>query len=122
MTTDEIIARLVIFSERLRGSVTQALCLNSTSQSLNENEEWRKAIAGSRVSAAANIVQHAVLRELILIIVRVLDKPRGKVEDSDKVSFPVISKWLERAEIQDELVLRGRSWFSEGYRADENEA
>lgn len=122
MNTEQIITRLDLYSKRLRQSVTQALCLNSTFQSLNENEEWRTAIAGNRVAAAANIVQHAVLRELILIVVRVFDQPRRKLETSDKVSFPVISMWLEREDVRDELLRRARGWFGDGYRADENEA
>lgn len=121
VTITDVIARLDRYSKRLRESVVQAQCLNSTFKSLNESEEWRRAISGTPVSAAANIVQHAVLRELILIIVRVLDRPRGKLENSDKVSFPVIAAWLDCTEIRQELFQRARNWFGEGYRAEENE-
>jgi hypothetical protein len=102
--------------------VVQALCLHTTFRSLNEGEEWRREISRGPASAATNIVQHAVLRELILILVRVFDKPRAKLETSDKVSFAVVSMWLERGDIREALAARARVWFPDGYRADENEA
>jgi len=122
MNTAQIISRLEGYSKRLRGSVVQAQCLKSTFQSLNENENWRQAISRSRATSAANIMQHAVLRELILILVRVFDRPRGPIEKSEKVSFPVISQWLEKDDVRDALIANARNWFPAGYRADENEA
>lgn len=59
------------------------------------------------IAGAYNVVLHALLREIILIIVRVFDKPR-KLENSDKVSFVVIGEWLERDGICEALIEKAR--------------
>ena len=53
-----------------------------------------------------------MLRELILIVVRVLDSPR-KLETSDKISFVVIGQWLEREEVREALIEQARNRHGE---------
>lgn len=120
MTTDtnEIIDRLDGYARRLYGSVCQATSLYAAFRSLNESEEWRKALIGP-VAHAANIIQHALLRELTLVLVRVLDKPRV-LETSDKISFVVIGLWLQKDEIRESLVDRARKRHGEKW-ADQHE-
>lgn len=121
-TVDETIARLTVYSKRLHQSVCQAKVLYTCFQSLNEKQELRERINSTKASTATNIMMHAVLRELMLILVRVFDKPgyRG-IERSDKVSFPVISAWLEREPIRAGLLERARLWLPDGYLANEHE-
>lgn len=96
-TTEEILARLDAYSRRLHGSVEQATSLHAVFWRLNKaalKAKKRDKLWGP-LAGTFNIIQHALLRELILIIVRVLDKPRN-LETSDKISFVVIGRWLER--------------------------
>lgn len=122
-TVDETIERLTTYAERLNQSVTQAKLLYASFQSLNENEELREFVGQTPAASASNILMHAALRELMLILVRVFDRAgRFPIEKSDKVTFPIVAEWLARAPIRAALIKRARDWFEDGYRADENEA
>lgn len=122
-TADETIERLITYSERLYQSVTQAKVLYACFQSLNENKELRTLIAKTPAASASNILMHAALRELMLILVRVFDRAgHSGIEKSDKVTFPIIAEWLARAPIRAALIDRARNWFEDGYLADKNEA
>jgi len=108
-TTEEILARLDAYSRRLHGSVEQATSLHAVFWRLNKaalKAKKRDKLWGP-LAGTFNIIQHALLRELTLIVVRVLDKPR-KLETSDKVSFVVIGRWLERDEVCEALIERAR--------------
>lgn len=107
--TEEILARLQAYSRRLHASVEQATALEAVFSALNDAS--RKATDSDKLwgpmAGTFNIIQHTLLRELTLIIVRVLDTPR-KLETSDKVSFVVIAQWLERDGIPEALVEEAR--------------
>lgn len=121
-TPDETVDRLSTYSERLHQSVSQARILFNCFQSLNENRDLRERINDGPAAIATNVMVHAVLRELIMVLVRVFDRPgRNGVERSDKGSFPVIVEWLARDPIRDVLVHRARNWLDEDM-ADINEA
>jgi hypothetical protein len=113
-TTEEILARLDAFSRRLHGSVEQATSLHAVFWRLNKaalKAKKRDKLWGP-LAGTFNIIQHALLRELIIIIVRVLDKPRN-LETSDKVSFVVIGRWLERGEVSQALIESARKRHGE---------
>ena len=109
LTTEEILARLEAYSRRLHGSVEQATALQAVFSALNEGslKATKRDKLWGPMAGAFNIIQHALLRELTLIIVRVLDRPR-KLETSDKVSFVVIAQWLERDGVSEALVEKAR--------------
>jgi predicted small metal-binding protein len=113
-TTEEILARLDAYSRRLHGSVEQATSLHAVFWRLNKaalKAKKRDKLWGP-LAGTFNIIQHALLRELILIIVRVLDKPRN-LETSDKISFVVIGRWLERDEVPQSLIEHARKRHGE---------
>lgn len=121
-TADETIKRLAAYTERLYQSATQAKVLNACFQSLNENKKLRERIAKTPAASASNILMHAALRELMMILVRVFDRPGNRgIEKSDKVTFPIIAEWLKREPIRKALLERARNWFDDGYLADRNE-
>ena len=105
-TTNDDMARLDAYARRLHDSVVQATILHATFRSLNESKEWQASLVGSIVNSAYTI-QHALLREPILILVRVHDKP-SNLETTDKVSFFVVGHWLQKAGVQEALVARAR--------------
>ncbi len=108
-TSAEILARLDAYSRRLHGSVEQATSLHAVFWRLNKaalKAKKRDKLWGP-LAGTFNIIQHALLRELIIIIVRVLDKPRS-LETSDKISFVVIGRWLERDEVSQALIEHAR--------------
>ena len=114
LTNDEILARLDAYSRRLWQTVEQATSLHSVFRTLNDTAlkaRKREKLWGP-IAGAYNIIQHALLRELILIAVRVLDKPRN-LEKSDKVSFVVIGQWLERDEVCEALIENARKRHGE---------
>jgi hypothetical protein len=114
LTTEEILARLDAYSRRLHGSVEQATSLHAVFWTLNKavlKARKRDELWGP-LAVTFNIIQHALLRELIIIIVRVLDKPRN-LETSDKVSFVVIGRWLEREEVSRALIENARKRHGE---------
>ena len=120
-TPEETIARLTIYSQRLRASVTQAKILYVSFQSLNGNPDLRETVNGTPARTATNLIMHAVLRELIMILVRVFDKAgHNGIMRSDKVTFPIVAEWIARVPIHDLLIEKARVWFPDGYRADEN--
>lgn len=99
---------------RLYGTVQQATSLHAVFSTLNKSAlkaKKRDKLWGP-MAGAFNIIQHALLRELTLIVVRVMDKPR-KLESSDKVSFVVIGQWLERDEICEALIENSRKRHAE---------
>jgi hypothetical protein len=109
LTNEEVLARLDTYSRRLYGTVQQATSLHAVFWTLNKSvlkAKKRDKIYGP-LAGALNIIQHSLLRELTLIVVRVLDKPR-KLETSDKVSFVVIGQWLERDEVCEALIEKAR--------------
>lgn len=121
-TVEETIERLATYTDRLYQSATQAKVLYACFQSLNENKELRDRIAKTPAASASNIMMHAALRELMIVLVRVFDRPgyRG-IDKSDKVTFPIIAEWLQREPIRNALLERARNWFDDGYLADRNE-
>lgn len=120
---EQTIERLTTYSKRLHGSISQAKILYVFFQSLNDNRELRDRINGTEANIATNLLMHAVLRELILILVRVFDGPgRYGIERSDKVTFPIIAQWLEREPIRAALLERAQHWFEDGYKAEQNAA
>lgn len=109
LTNDQICARLAGYSRRLWKTAEQATSLHAVFLTLNNaalKARKREKLWGP-IAGAYNVIQHALLRELILIIVRVLDEPRN-LEKSDKVSFVVIGRWLERDGICEALVENAR--------------
>ena len=109
LTNDQICARLAGYSRRLWKTAEQATSLHAVFLTLNNSAikaRKREKLWGP-IAGAYNLVQHALLRELILVIVRVFDKPRN-LEKSDKVSFVVIGGWLERDEICKALMENAR--------------
>lgn len=122
LTTEQAVQRLATYSERLRQSVYQAMSLYACFQALNDSPEPRTAVNTTPAKAAANIIQHAMLRELILILVRVFDgRGHYPLEATDKVSFPVILEWVTQPLIEADLIAKARLWFADGHRANENE-
>jgi hypothetical protein len=120
---DVTIERLTAYSERLHQTATQAKVLYACFQSLNENKELRERIAKTPAASASNILMHAALRELMMILVRVFDRPgRWGIEKSDKVTFPIIAEWLKREPIREALLQRARNWLDDGYLAERHEA
>ena len=120
-TPEETIARLTIYSQRLRASVTQAKILYVSFQSLNGNPDLRETVNGTPARTATNLIMHAVLRELIMILVRVFDKAgHNGIMRSDKVTFPIIAEWIAQPPIHDLLIEKAKVWFPDGYNADEN--
>ncbi len=109
-TNEEILARLDAYSRRLHGTVEQATSINAVFWTLNKAalKTKKQDKLWGPMAGAFNIIQHALLRELTLIVVRVLDKPQ-KLETTDKVSFVVVGQWLERDEICEALVERARN-------------
>lgn len=119
----QTIERLKAYSKRIHENVAQAKALYACFQSLNENRELRESISWTKASVAANLFMHAVLRELMLILVKVFDGPgRHGIEKSDKVTFPIIAAWLAREPVRAALLEKARSWLDDGDLADEHEA
>lgn len=119
---DQTVDRLTTYSLRLHQSISQARILFACFQALNEKRDLRERINDGPAAIATNVMVHAVLRELIMVLVRVFDRPghRG-VERSDRGSFPVIAVWLARDPIREVIVHRARNWLDEDM-ADINEA
>lgn len=122
-TPEETVERLTLYAERLHQNVAQARVLYACFQSLNENRELHDLIAKTPAAFASNTLMNSVLRELVMILVRVFDGiGRYKLEKTDKVTFPVVAAWLARQPIHDLLIQRAHEWFEDGYLADRNEA
>jgi hypothetical protein len=101
--------------------VTQAKILYVSFQSLNGNPDLRETVNGTPARTATNLIMHAVLRELIMILVRVFDKAgHNGIMRSDKVTFPIIAEWIAQPPIHDLLIEKAKVWFPDGYNADEN--
>lgn len=120
ISIDDVTARLTAYSQRLRGSTYRAIHLHETFASFNDPANpLRQGGAYSIASTAVNVLLDAALRELILILVRTLDQPRGHVLQSDKVSFPVVLQLASLPGVRDRLTENARAWL-EGDNADQN--
>lgn len=122
-TPEETVERLTAYAERLHQNVAQAKVLYACFQSLNENRDLHERIVKTPAGFASNTLMNSVLRELMMIVVRVFDE-RGsyKLEKTDKVTFPVVAEWIAREPIHDLLIERARNWFDDGFNAEKNEA
>ena len=77
------------------------MALHEAWSTMNGLGERRRTLARSPASPAAGVIQDALLRELVIVLVRVLDRPHGYVLQTDKVSFPVCLDLLERPGVLD---------------------
>lgn len=121
-----IIDRLSRYSKRLRASTYRTIQLVEIFQSYNDPANPLRApdLARHRASGAVNHLIDAAIRELVLIVVRVFDRPRQgqDVLRSDKVSFPVVLQLAAIAGVREYLREDARCWFEDGFQADRNEA
>jgi hypothetical protein len=105
-----VVARLERCSRRIWGATRRARELREVWTVLNEGRAVRMAISRSPASAAATILQDALLREQILIIVRLFDFPRGPALKSNRISFPVVRELLTLPGVMEVFTERARSW------------
>lgn len=109
--------------ERMQETTLRAIELGEIFASFNDaaNPLRDNALAPHGEAATVNAMMDAVIRELVVILVRVFDGPgqRGALK-SDKVSFPVMLELSRLPGISTYFAADARVWYRD-FLSDENE-
>jgi hypothetical protein len=105
----EVVAsRIAHDSRRIHQAAVNALHLCEIWITFNDAEEQRRVVGASPTSLAAAVYEEAVLQNLVLIAVRLFDKPRGCVVTTDRISFPVIQGLLSLPGVSEMIIDRAQ--------------
>lgn len=109
----DVVTRLEHCSRRIYRASVDALYLCETWSTFNGAADQRRAISQSPAGIAAAVYEDAALRNLILILVRLLDSlGKRRVLESDKISFPVVQCLLSLPGVTDVFIERARTSIS----------
>lgn len=110
---EKAVERLKRYANRIAGSARYAMALQEIWAAFNEDGTIQKRVARSKADTAAAYIHDAVLHDLIMIIVRLMDKPGGHgrpIMQSDRISFPVVRELLNLPGVMEVFETRARGW------------
>lgn len=105
---EENVDRLGDYARRLHETVARATSLHTTFDTLNTALVSDQYNVIGPLAGTLNCIQTSLLREMVLIVTRVLDKPRH-LQSNNRVSFEVVRQWLREDGVREAIIENART-------------